>query len=304
MMQAVYQQGKNENERRSAGTPQKKRIFWIDGIYGVVFGFVTRLHLMNLVTTYYPNENGWDMVRFFWPILCGLLALAFLSYLRSLTRWGWMVACWGIAVAIILLEPQMCQLGWYWEGRAGIADGLLAHLLAGFLIYPLSLVFLGIPLLDLRVRYRPLVLLVIEGVGVFLIHGAQYVTPQEAGAKIMMEGFQDAVKQQTTPEQLQNWATELLERYKRGELRLQHLPDAPYGSHLPQHEIPAAVRELWIQPPTNIDILIYKEDQPCIQILWSLHGILVGDPEYRPSFQPWYLEQWQPGIYFFYIERR
>jgi hypothetical protein len=123
-------------------------------------------------------------------------------------------------------------------------------------------------------------------VGAYMVGAIGYYAFREEGGRIFMRGFQDAVKERVTSEHLQQWATDVLKRYQDTEMLL------------PESDIPHFVKNLWVQPPRSIQ-LQSRDGKNSIMISWNSHGMLIGGTEYRTTWKPVYIEQWQPGIYFF-----
>lgn len=264
---------------------QKGVVIWIGGVYGLVLGIITKMYVADVIDPHWPI-NPRPLLRFSWPILCAIILASAAPYLISSKRWVWYAICLSIAVSAIILEPKLYYLSWYWQGKAGIGDAAIATLTYRGLLHPLSIVLLTLPIVFTQLRHKVIIALVMSLVGACMVGAIGYYSVREEGGRIFMRGFQDAVKERVASEHLQQWATDVLERYENTDMQL------------PESEIPHFVKNLWVQIPRSIE-LRSRDGKNGIMISWNSHGMLVGGTDYQTTWKPAYIEQWQPGIYFF-----
>ena len=144
-----------------------------------------------------------------------------------------------------------------------------------------------------------------------------------AGAVSWTIGFGYNLRLTKDPVRIQRWATEVLARYDSGKLATK--PKVPYwatgAEPLAENEIPEHIRKLWRDKPsigiatmsangwlinpndTNTSALI-SESEPtnrvhCVAFSWYLTGVLVGPPDFKPTWNPWYSRRIIPGVYAF-----
>lgn len=139
-----------------------------------------------------------------------------------------------------------------------------------------------------------------------------------AGAKTWTLGFASNFRLTKHPTRVQAWAVEVLDRYEAGQLLTS--TNAPYWAagkpRLHDSEIPEHIRRLWWDKP-SIGIVTMTPDgwitgssstnslvspsKPlnCVAFSWYLTGILVGRPDFRSTWNPWYIHEIIPGVYAF-----
>jgi hypothetical protein len=210
---------------------------------------------------------------FLYPFACGFLNLsqAYIIFLLPVMLFGPLVAT-GLVALLIRTGPR-------WRHMA-ICLGLYASVVAMF--------FIGPP-----------------------------------GAAAWTIGFGYNFRLTKSPVRVQQWATEVLARYEKGKLETK--PKAEYWATgkepLSEREIPEDIRNLWWDKPsigiatmtangwlinpndTNISFTISESDPTtrvhCVAFSWYLTGVLVGPPNFRPTWNPWYTRQILPGVYAF-----
>ncbi len=135
-----------------------------------------------------------------------------------------------------------------------------------------------------------------------------------AGAKTWTIGFSTNVQMTKHPREVQQWAVGVLDRYEAG--RLSAITNAPYWAvarnELDSSEVPSHIAELWRDKPSigiaeatpdgritapSHDGPGQKKQTRCVAFSWYLTGILVGRPDFRSTWNPWYIRQIAPGIY-------
>jgi hypothetical protein len=129
------------------------------------------------------------------------------------------------------------------------------------------------------------------------------------------------------PAQIQQWATQVLNQYEEGKLTT--TTNAPYWATgkdvIRNNEIPAQIQNLWKDKPsigiatitdngwdissdqTNAESLVQLTGgvpmplklSHCVAFSWYDTGILVGRPDFKSKWNPWYLHEITPGIYTF-----
>lgn len=135
-----------------------------------------------------------------------------------------------------------------------------------------------------------------------------------AGAKTWTLGFCSNFQISKHPRDVQKWAVNILERYDAG--RLSTSTNAPYWAigkaTLDSSEVPPTIETLWRDKPSigiaevtseewitipSHESARQKKENRCIVFSWYLSGILVGSPDFRCNWNPWYLREIAPGIY-------
>jgi hypothetical protein len=143
-----------------------------------------------------------------------------------------------------------------------------------------------------------------------------------AGAKAWTLGFAANFRLTKHPEQIQEWAVGLLDRYEAGQATTS--TNAPYWAagreKLDDAEIPSHIGRLWRDKPaigivtmtsdgwiTNSSQIIsfngggatgaLAKRTHCVAFSWYLTGILVGRPDFRSTWNPWYIHEIIPGVY-------
>jgi hypothetical protein len=155
------------------------------------------------------------------------------------------------------------------------------------------------------------------GVGVvawFVTVALFFVFP--AGAITWTLGFSTSFQLTKHPTQVQQWAVSVLKRYEEGQLNTSTNTRAHYWAvgkeELDASEVPAHINELWCDKPSIGIAEVTPEghisspthDQPgekkqnrCVAFSWYFAGILVGPPDFRCTWNPWYIREISPGVY-------
>jgi hypothetical protein len=152
------------------------------------------------------------------------------------------------------------------------------------------------------------------------------------GAATWTLGFAANFRLTKHPVQVQQWATEVLDRYENEKLATK--TNAEYWAvgqeKIEAAEIPEFIRKLWWSKP-SIGIVTMTEDgitrpthpvltqtnavnwpvfgRPqakltrCVAFSWYLTGILVGRPDFHTTWNPWYIHEIIPGVYAFSGEK-
>ena len=138
------------------------------------------------------------------------------------------------------------------------------------------------------------------------------------GAKSWTLGLATNFRLTKQPMKIQTWVTGVLDRYEAGQLSTS--TNAPYWGvgkeTVNNSEIPTQIGNLWQAKP-SITIVTFASDgsmsgnsradvelsatagKPirCVAFSWYLTGILVGRPDFRTEWNPWYIHEIMPGIY-------
>lgn len=153
------------------------------------------------------------------------------------------------------------------------------------------------------------------GIGVLVwILGVALIFVFPAGAKTWTIGFSTHFQLTKHPTQVQQWAVGVLERYEAGKLSTS--TNAPYWAagkdELDASEIPLHIADLWHDKPSigiaevtsdgwiaapSHDQQGKKKRNICVAFSWYLTGILVGRPDFRSTWNPWYIREIAPGVY-------
>lgn len=142
-----------------------------------------------------------------------------------------------------------------------------------------------------------------------------------AAAKTWTLGFAANFRLIKDPAQIQKWAVGVLDRYEVEQISTS--TNAPYWAvgkeKLKDSEIPSRIAALWQNKP-SIGIVTMTSDgsigdsfhtRPtgdgsssatenythCVAFSWYLTGILVGRPNFRSTWNPWYIHEIMPGVY-------
>ena len=137
-----------------------------------------------------------------------------------------------------------------------------------------------------------------------------------AGAAAWTMGFAANFRLTKRPAQVQEWATKVLDRYDAGELATS--TNAEYWAvgkaKIEDKEIPDHMRRLWrFKPSIGVATMSpcgfiegnFPPDGPeatpkpthCVAFSWYLTGVLVGRPDFRTAWNPWYIQEIVPGVY-------
>ena len=132
----------------------------------------------------------------------------------------------------------------------------------------------------------------------------------EGGARQTVNDLAADIRDVPGLAQLQSWSIETLANFRSGQIRTNGSP--AYWSvgtvRLAPEERPAFLTEQfgltnrWGDESPEISVMLSSNGQPeCVVIAWYLHGIVVGTPEYRLSFNPWCYAEAKPGIYAYHL---
>jgi hypothetical protein len=67
------------------------------------------------------------------------------------------------------------------------------------------------------------------------------------------------------------------------------------------------IQNVWVTPPNSVSLWEWEGEQgteESIHIAWYSHGIVVGSSLFQASWEPFYSDEWIPGVYFYFIEGR
>jgi len=181
-----------------------------------------------------------------------------------------------------------------------------------------------------RIRNTFWAIRVVSGLVVMVLMFASFLIFPPA-AKTWTLGLAANFQLTKHPAQIQQWATEVLDRYENGKLTT--TTNAPYWAAgkdvILSNEIPAQIQNLWKNKPsigiatstdngwqisstqTNAESLarlMGGAQTPlklnrCVAFSWYGTGILVGRPDFKSKWNPWYLHEIMPGIYAFSGEK-
>jgi hypothetical protein len=223
-----------------------------------------------------------------------------------------------LSVILLLLVPACCFLYPYACGFLNLSQGYIMFLLPMMLFGPPLVTGIVASFLKAGSWQRHLGICVGLYVAVVAVFFAG-----PAGAVKWTIGFAYNLRLTKNPVRIQQWATEVLARYDSGKLATK--PKAEYWATgkgpLAEKEIPELIRKLWWDKPsigiatmsangwvinpneTNISAVI-SESEPtnrvhCVAFSWYLTGVLVGPPDFKPTWNPWYSRQIIPGVYAF-----
>lgn len=147
----------------------------------------------------------------------------------------------------------------------------------------------------------------IAAILVFIAHYvviSQYMSP---GALIWTDGFVAGIESRVNLDELQTWALNAISDYQAGTLAIVGEADywTPAKDKLDPDILPHYIQDIWAIPPS---VSIVTPDRGtvgdyCVVISWSLHGILVGTPDFQSQWTPWHIRKLQPGIWVYHVER-
>ena len=188
---------------------------------------------------------------------------------------GYVVAMGVVCAAVTV--PHLVDYGWAW-GWPGGGLGFPLFLLS----IPLILVIVSTALVRALVRpKRPLLAFLLRVIAVpLLLIGPIVVFGSIGGglAASLGHGLVARVSDVTPVDALREWAVASLNTASLTEL--------------PEEVAETLPRNPRIEPRTDHVVL-----------QWFNQGVLVGGPGYRPSDEPFFLEEVRPGLYVFVLER-
>ncbi len=156
-----------------------------------------------------------------------------------------------------------------------------------------------------------------------ILLGSVLWTPLMAVSRLV--GFEANFLLTKNPARVQRWAVGVLDAYDHGTLgtttNVEHWGVAT--EKLYDDEIPPFIENLWWDEPSiGIAAMTTTGDRVdlsgsnsmnfaafssgslsrthCVAFSWHLTGILVGRPDFRPTWNPWYIDKIGPGIYVYY----
>lgn len=136
---------------------------------------------------------------------------------------------------------------------------------------------------------------------------ALYAVP--AGAVIYSRGFESAIQKDPGIQRLQRWAEEELKAFRSRGGSTTNTPSYwnPGDVLLDADSLPCFLKTGVFTPlgvynfgpefsvVTNGGRFGFSGE--CVAISWYLHGLLVGPPEFKSEWDPWYCKQLAPGVY-------
>ena len=145
--------------------------------------------------------------------------------------------------------------------------------------------------------------------------GAAVLTPVialfavPAGAVIYSQGFEYAIRKDPGIPALQHWAEVALREFRSGGRVTTNEPSFwnPGDVMLDRQSLPSFLTT-GVFTPLNLpnfgpEVSVVTNagriglSGECIAISWYLHGLLVGPPEFKNDWHPWYRKELAPGVY-------
>lgn len=140
------------------------------------------------------------------------------------------------------------------------------------------------------------------------------LAPAPAAAWTM--GFAANFRLTKRPAEVQEWATKVLDRYDVGGLATTTNVEywAVGKAKIEDKEIPEHIQRMWrFKPSIGVATMSpsgfiggnFPPDGPeatpklthCVAFSWYLTGVLVGRPDFRSTWNPWYIQEIVPGVY-------
>lgn len=198
----------------------------------------------------------------------------------------------------------------FYLGLLDLSQGYLLLALPAFFLAPL---FGGYAMYNLlrgyseKIRSTMIVLAIMAPFAVFALC---------PGAAQWTVGFGVNFLLTKQPAAMQTWAIATLDAYRQGKIAVD--TNAEYWAagteKLPESEIPERFRVMWRETP-SIGIATMDQNgwlidpkQPltgtttttnCIAISWYITGILLGNTDFTPTWNPWFMHRIGPGMYAF-----
>jgi len=219
-----------------------------------------------------------------------------------------------LSIAVLALTPIVCFVFPFACGFLGLPQGLDLLVLPIMLFGPIlaTFVFARIRRTPLGVNAAVCAVLYTAIVAAFFA-GAP-------GAAAWTIGFAYNVRLTKHPKEIQKWAMEALAKYEKGQLKTgSKAEDWAFGQTLAESEIPNDIRNLWPDKPsigivgitkdgwitnpaqTNADANVSSNasagETHCLAFSWYLSGMLVGSPDFKTTWNPWYIREIIPGVY-------
>jgi hypothetical protein len=146
-------------------------------------------------------------------------------------------------------------------------------------------------------------------VGAFLLVPFLAIFAVPAGAIIYSRGFEHAVRAQPGIPELQRWAEKTLRDYQSGAFSATNEPSfwSPGDVRIAPEDLPPFLKTgifvstgtLNFGPEVSVCVRGGKAglQADCVAVSWYLHGLLIGAPDFRTVWNPWYCEEMAPGVY-------
>jgi len=125
-------------------------------------------------------------------------------------------------------------------------------------------------------------------------------------AQLWADDLANDVRTKTQLASLQDWSTQLLARYRAGQLATISRSSfaGPFAVRLAPQEVPSWLSGAWSGRKPEVSVLLSESKEPeCVVIGWYLCGLRVGAPDYITTFHPFYIVQVKPGIYAYSLEK-
>jgi len=132
-------------------------------------------------------------------------------------------------------------------------------------------------------------------------------------ARIYSQGFNFALITRTDLAKIQHWAQNTINKYAENNLeiiegdviRIGNL-ESPGIKYIDPLEVPDFLKKGLFASSRDgptIEINTEIDKRPIVKISWYVHGILIGDQDYKTSWEPWYIKKLKPGIYTYHVEK-
>ena len=180
----------------------------------------------------------------------------------------------------------------------------MAYAIFFILFAPILLAIVTAFLVPARIVYKALV-----GLGVLIVTPLLAFFAVSPGAVIYSQGFEHAVRKDPGIPELQRWAESALHNFREGGAVSTNAPSYwnPGDVMLPPESLPPFLKtgtfaSLGV-PNFGPEISVCTNGGrlgiggECIAISWYLHGLLVGPPQFKNDWNPWYCKELAPGVY-------
>lgn len=213
-----------------------------------------------------------------------------------------------IVILLFLAVPAIRYFLEFRRGQTcqpyGMFDGVMLFILAP----PVVAIATGLLLPFKRIVHR-----LAAAVGAFFLVPFLAIFAVPAGAVIYSHGFEHTVRTQPGIAPLQQWAEKTLSDFQRGAFSATNTPSywSPGDVLIAPEDLPPLLKT-GIFAPTGAynfgpEVSICARDgkvglqADCIAVSWYLHGLLIGGPDFKSTWNPWYCEQMAPGVYSYHV---
>lgn len=135
----------------------------------------------------------------------------------------------------------------------------------------------------------------------------------ETGAEQTVNDLAEDIRRIPALAQLQPWSIDALRRFRAGQLHINGESEEMPSSFVPnvrlaRNERPEFIKRLWgetnswgLEEPELLILLATNGQPECVAVNWYLHGIAVGPPDYRLSFDPYLSTVVTSGVYVYHF---